>query len=81
MDAARQLVIREVIERLLKSKDYRIVTQTEINGRFLTYCIDFFKKVVDAKINRNTITEDWYKENFVMDDSIKPVDRAICRNK
>jgi len=77
MDAARQLVIREVIERLLKSKDYRIVTQTEINGRFLTYCIDFFKKVVDAKINRNTITEDWYKENFVMDDSIKPVDRAI----
>ncbi len=77
MDAARELVIREVIERLLKSKDYRIVTQTEINGRFLTYCIDFFKKVVDAKINGNTITEDWYKENFVMNDSIKPVDRAI----
>jgi len=77
MDAARQLVIREVIERLLKSKDYRIVTQTEINGRFLTYCIDFFKKVVDAKINGNIITEDWYKENFVMNDSIKPVDRAI----
>jgi len=77
MDAARQLVIREVIQKLLKSKDYRIVTQTEINGRFLTYCIDFFKKVVDAKINGNTITEDWYKENFVMNDSIKPVDRAI----
>jgi hypothetical protein len=77
MDAARELVIREVIERLLKSKDYRIVTQTEINGRFLTYCIEFFKKVVDAKINGNTITEDWYKENFVMNDSIKPVDRAI----
>ena len=77
MDAARELVIREVIQRLLKSKDYRIVTQTEINGRFLTYCIDFFKKVVDAKINGNTITEDWYKENFVMNDSIKPVDRAI----
>lgn len=77
MDAARRLVIREVIQRLINGKDYRIVTQTEINGRFLTYCLDFFKKVVDAKIDGTTITEDWYKENFVMNDNHKPVDRAI----
>lgn len=77
MDATRKLVIKEVINRLLNSKDYRIVTQTEINGRFLSYCIDFFKKVVDAKMKDSTITEDWYKDNFVMNDSIVPVDRAI----
>ena len=36
MDAAKRLVIREVIERLINGKDYRIVTQTQINGRFQT---------------------------------------------
>jgi hypothetical protein len=77
MDAAKRLVIREVIERLINGKDYRIVTQTQINGRFLTYCLDFFKKVVEAKMDGTAITEDWYKENFVMNDNIKPVDRAI----
>jgi hypothetical protein len=77
MDIAKKLVIREVIERLINGKDYRIVTQTQINSRFLTYCLDFFKKVVEAKMNGTTITEDWYKENFVMNDSLKPVDRAI----
>lgn len=77
MDITRKIVIKEIIERLLKAKDYRIVTQTEINTKFLTYCLDFFKKVVEAKLNGKTITEDWYKENFVMNNSHKPVDRAI----
>ena len=77
MDITRKIVIKEVIERLLKAKDYRIVTQTEINTKFLTYCLDFFKRVVDAKLNGGTITEDWYKDNFVMNNSHKPVDRAI----
>ncbi len=77
MDITRKIVIKEVIERLIKAKDYRIVTQTEINTRFLAYCLEFFKKVVVAKLNGTTITEDWYKENFVMNNSHKPVDRAI----
>lgn len=77
MDITRKIVIKEIIERLLKAKDYRIVTQTEINTKFLTYCLDFFKKVVEAKLNGTTITEDWYKDNFVMNNSHKPVDRAI----
>jgi hypothetical protein len=77
MDITRKIVIKEVIERLIKAKDYRIVTQTEINTRFLAYCLEFFKKVVDSKLNGSTITEDWYKENFVMNNSHKPVDRAI----
>ena len=77
MDITRKIVIKEVIERLIKAKDYRIVTHTEINTRFSAYCLEFFKKVVDAKLNGSTITEDWYKENFVMNNSHKPVDRAI----
>lgn len=77
MDFTRKMVIREIIERLLKAKDYRIVTQTEINTKFLSYCLDFFKKVVESKLNGTTITEDWYKDNFVMNNSHKPVERAI----
>lgn len=77
MDITRKIVVKEVVERLLKAKDYRIVTQTEINTKFLKYCLDFFRKVVDAKLNGNSITEDWYKTNFVMNETHKPVDRAI----
>lgn len=54
MDITRKIVVKEVVERLLKAKDYRIVTQTEINTKFLTYCLDFLKKVVDAKLNGGT---------------------------
>ena len=77
MDAARKITTREIIKRLLKGQDYRIVTQTEINNRFLDYCIDFFKKVINAKITNKNITIDWYKKNFVMNSSLDVKDRAI----
>lgn len=77
MDAARKIATREIIKRLIKGQDYRIVTQTEINNRFLNYCIDFFKKVVDAKIQNQDITIDWYKEHFVMNEKVDVKDRAI----
>lgn len=77
MDAARKLVLKEVVEKVIKGEDYRVVTQTEINAQFLTYCIDFFKKVVETKINGGKITKEWYKENFVMNEEFKPQERAI----
>jgi CfrBI-like restriction endonuclease len=77
MDTARKISTREIIKRLIKGQDYRIVTQTEINNRFLDYCIFFFKKVVEAKINNDDITVDWYKANFVMNDDEHIKDRAI----
>lgn len=77
MDITRKLVVKDVIERLLRGEDYRIVTQTEINSKFLEYCINFFKLVVEAKMRGATISQDWYKDNFVMSDMFAPVDRAI----
>lgn len=77
MDAARKITTREIVKRLIKGEDYRIVTQTEINNRFLDYCIDFFKKVIEAKIKNKDITIDWYKQNFVMNASVDIKDRAI----
>ena len=40
MDAKRKSSTKEIIKRLIGGKDYRIITQTEINTRFLEYCID-----------------------------------------
>lgn len=77
MDITKKIVVREVIGRLLKADDYRIITQTEINTKFLEYCMDFFKKIIDAKLAGKTITQDWYKTNFVMNNGYKPADRAI----
>lgn len=77
MDTTKIIATREIIKRLIKGKDYRIVTQTEINSRFLNYCIDFFKKVIHAKINNEGISIDWYKSNFVMNETEKINDRAI----
>ena len=77
MDITRKIVIKDVIKRLITSKDYRIVTQTEINSKFLNYCLDFFKKVVEAKLKGEKISEDWYKDYLVMNDDINPTQRAI----
>ena len=77
MDKARQLVIKEVIEKVIKGLDYRIVTQTEINNLFLNYCINFFKKVVETKIDGGVITKEWYKTHFVMNNNYNPKERAI----
>lgn len=77
MDAARKITTKEIIKKLINGLDYRIVTQNEINTRFLNYCIDFFKKVIEAKMNNQSITMDWYKSQFVMNDSHSPNDRAI----
>src|SRR5690554_6148217 len=77
MDEASKVIVREVIKKLIKGEDYRIVTQTSINTRFLNYTIKFFKKVIDAKMNNMDITMDWYKSNFVMNDNLNVNDRAI----
>lgn len=77
MDITRKIVIKDVIKRLITSKDYRIVTQTEINSKFLNYCLDFFKKVVEAKLKDEKISEDWYKDYLVMNEEINPTQRAI----
>lgn len=77
MDATGKVTVREIVKRLIKGKDYRIVTQARINTRFLAYCIDFFKKVINAKMANQNITMDWYKEYFIKNADFTPADRAI----
>ncbi|WP_323841167.1 MULTISPECIES: CfrBI family restriction endonuclease [unclassified Moraxella] len=58
-------VARNIISRLLKSQDYRIEIVNILNAEFLQFTIDFFKKIISAKLDSQDITIDWYKKHFL----------------
>lgn len=61
-------VAKNIIRKLLKGEDYRIEVVTLINAEFLQFAVDFFKKIVDAKLKNKGITIDWYKKEFLNPD-------------
>lgn len=69
-------VIKNIVSRVIKSQDYRIEVVNLINAEFLQFAIDFFKKVVEAKLNSTDITIEWYKQAF-MNDALSSDDIAI----
>ena len=72
----KEHVIKEIVLRVIKSQDYRIEIVNLINAEFLQFAIDFFKKIVTAKLNSETITIDWYKDAF-MNEELPPDEIAI----
>ena len=58
-------VAKNIIRKLLRGDDYRIEVVTLIDAEFLQFAIDFFKKIVDAKLQSKSITADWYKDAFL----------------
>ncbi|MCL6088176.1 MAG: CfrBI family restriction endonuclease [Actinobacteria bacterium] len=58
-------VTKNIIKKLLKGEDYRIEVVTLIDAEFLQFAIDFFKRIVDAKLKSQNITIDWYKKEFL----------------
>lgn len=58
-------VVKNVIKRLIKGQDYRIEIVALINAEFLQFAVDFFKKIVEAKLANTDLTVDWYKEAFL----------------
>lgn len=60
-----EAVAKRVITRLIKGQDYRIEIVTLINAEFLQCVMDFFKKVVEAKLRSQSVTPDWYKKEFL----------------
>ncbi len=58
-------VTKNIIRKLLKGEDYRIKVITLINAEFLQFAVDFFKKIIDAKLKNEGITVDWYKKEFL----------------
>lgn len=58
-------VAKNIIKKLLKGEDYRIEVVTLINAEFLQFAIEFFKKIINAKLQSKDITADWYKDTFL----------------
>lgn len=58
-------VVKNIIKHLIKGQDYRIEVVALINAEFLQFAIDFFKKVIDAKLTSEDVTIDWYKQTFL----------------
>ncbi len=58
-------VAQRIIIKLVKGLDYRIEIVTLIDAEFLQYVIDFFKRVVDAKLKNQNVTVDWYKKELL----------------
>lgn len=69
-------VVKDIIKKLLRGEDYRIEIITLINTEFLQFAINFFKKIVDAKLKNKDITIDWYKKEF-LNPNLPPKDIAI----
>jgi hypothetical protein len=59
-------VAREIVERVLTGEDYRPVIVQLIDTEFLNYVLDFFRQIVDAKLDGQRITGDWYRERMLL---------------
>lgn len=57
--------VNKIVRQILAGQDYRFVILDLINEDFLRYVIDFFKKVVDAKLNEKEVNADWYRAAFI----------------
>lgn len=69
-------IVKNIVARVIQSKDYRIEIVNLINAEFLQFAIDFFKKVAYAKLDSKDITIDWYKNTF-MNNCLAPDEIAI----
>jgi hypothetical protein len=69
-------VVQRIIAKLLKGEDYRIEIVSLINAEFMQYSLDFFKKVIEAKLRNHDITTDWYKKEF-LDETLSTDEIAI----
>lgn len=70
-------IVSSTVEKLIKGQDYREEVVQSINALFLDFAIDFFKKIVMAKINAKDITLDWYKEFFINADNFSAEEAAV----
>lgn len=57
--------IDNTVEKLINGQDYRREVVNDINVKFLDFTLEFFKKIVDAKLNLAVIDLDWYKKSFL----------------
>jgi hypothetical protein len=63
-------VIKNIIRKLLSGQDFSSEVLARIDVEFLDHVVDFFKQIVKAKLNEETLPIDWYKEEFLRTNSL-----------
>ena len=58
-------VVKRIIRKLMNGDDYRIEVVLLLDASFLEFALDFFEKVVHAKLKHENISTDWYKKEFL----------------
>lgn len=71
------IIIRKTIEKLLNGDDYREEVVNAINLEFLDFTLDFFKRILEAKLSDKSIDLTWYKTHFIHNKNIEPSEVAI----
>jgi hypothetical protein len=56
--------VKNIVKRVITGNDYRIEIVNLINAEFLQFVIDFFKKIINIKIQNKNVN-DWYKHEFL----------------
>lgn len=77
MFSFEEKIIDATVEKLLNGEDYRQEVVNDINVKFLDFTLEFFKKIVDAKLNEEKINLDWYKKYFLSEENFDKADIAI----
>lgn len=70
-------VINRTISKLLCGKDYRDEIVNAINTQFFDFSLQFFREILEAKLNGSSIDMNWYRERFINSDDVTPDDAAI----
>lgn len=58
-------VTKNIIVKLINGENYRTEIISLIDAQFLQYSIDFFKRIIDAKLKNGDVTIDWYKKELL----------------
>ena len=70
-------VVKNIIRKLILGADHRSIVINLIDAELLQYVLEFFKRIVRAKLNNESVTIDWYKKEFLCADSLAKEDIAI----
>ena len=71
------MVVKNIIRKLVLGEDYRSEVVALIDAEFLQYVVRFFKRVALAKLDSQAVTIDWYKKEFLCDESLTKDEIAI----
>ena len=71
------VIIQNVVAKLLQGNDYREEVINAINLEFLDFALDFFKAILEAKMQDCALNLEWYKTHFINNTKFKPDEAAI----